>query len=65
MKQCLLKNQQVTRVKVSDRKDSAGDWVVRAYGMVDGEEVRFPNADYYTSDRQDAEQTAKMMVDGC
>jgi hypothetical protein len=49
----------VSKVTVSPRKNEWGEFVVRAYDQ-DGK--RWPEADYHTDDRQDAEQTAKAMT---
>lgn len=38
---------------------TTGEWVVRAY---DSRGIRQPQADYFTNDKKDAEDTAKMMV---
>ena len=46
----------------STRIVKTGDeYVVKAYGP-NGE--RIPDADYFTSDRADAKETARLMVDG-
>jgi len=42
---------------------TGGEYVVRAYGKRDdGTAFKIPSADYFTSDRQDAQQTAQAMV---
>lgn len=50
-------SRRIDRVKIVRRDHH--EWVVRAY---DENGLRIPNADYYTSDRKDAEQTAERMV---
>lgn len=45
---------------VSRRKNEYGEWVVRVWE--DG--IRNPAADYFTTDKQDAEDTARAMVTG-
>lgn len=42
------------------RKASTDEWVVQCYGP-DGK--RLKNADYFTSDKEDAKQTAKLLVE--
>jgi len=44
---------------ISSRKNAFGEWVVRAY---DQHGERWPEADYFTPDRDDAEQTAITMI---
>jgi len=49
----------VAQAVVSKRKNAYGEWVVRAYSA-DGQ--RMESADYHTTDKDDAETTAGMMV---
>lgn len=51
-----LESQRVASTKI---RKIEGEYVVRAYNP-DG--VRIPQADYYTTDKQDAEVTAKLMI---
>jgi hypothetical protein len=39
-----------------------GEWVVQAYITVDGQRVRYPEADYHTDDREDAHDTREAML---
>lgn len=49
----------VARVTVARRRNEYGEFVVRAYDQ-DGR--RYPEADYFTSDRDDAVGTGEAMV---
>lgn len=49
----------VAHVKVAKRVSIWGEWVVLAY---DQHGKRFPEADYFTTDREDAERTAVEMI---
>lgn len=49
----------VARAEVSKRKNSAGEWTVKAY---DANGARLPECDYYTNDKTDAQETALQMV---
>jgi hypothetical protein len=49
----------VKRAVVAPRRNTWGEWVVRAY---DQHGKRWPEADYHTDDKADAEGTAKLMV---
>lgn len=50
----------VSRVKVV-RNAAWGEWIVRAW---DQHGRRFPDADYFTTDRADAHDTARAMLAG-
>jgi len=41
------------------KKHNGGEYIVKAY---DANGKRMPEADYFTDDKTDAEQTAKVMV---
>ena len=49
----------IANVKIVRRR---GEWIVRAYDL-DGK--RMPEADYYTNDREDAEETSLAMTLRC
>ena len=49
----------VAKSTVAARRNEWGEWIVRAYDQ-DGK--RFPEADYHTDDRADAEATAAAMT---
>jgi len=51
----------VARVTVPTRPTVEREWIVRAY---DQHGRRFPEADYFTDNREDAEATAARMVEG-
>ena len=51
----------VSRVTVSARRNEYGEWVVRAYDQGGN---RWPEADYFTNDREDADDTAAAMLAG-
>ena len=48
----------VTRAKVTKNRNVPGEWIVR----VDVDGKRYPAGDYFTDDREDAEQTAQAML---
>jgi len=54
----LVVDRQIVKAQVSGRKNAWGEWVVRAWTKAG----RYPLADYYTEDKEDAENTAKAMV---
>ena len=51
----------IARVTVPTRPTVEREWIVRAY---DQHGRRFPEADYFTDNREDAEATAARMIEG-
>lgn len=49
----------LSKAVVASRKNEHGEWVVRAY---DENGKRYPAADYFTTDRNDAVGTAAAMM---
>jgi hypothetical protein len=54
----ILDDSHIARTTVSKDKGT-GEWVVKAYNA---HGKRLPNADYFTTSREDAQQTANKMV---
>ena len=50
-------------VKVDVRRKPWGEWCCEAWVQKDSKQVRYPQADYFTDDREDAIDTRIIMLE--